>query len=364
MKKLFSVLMLLVFSLSFSAAQKKLSDLDLVTPEPEAVIFSDEVPELLNGIWEGDDRYLMFQTKEELEQIIQDEVELKNKNYIWIYLKIFYGWYLDRSAEKTNKKNTKYKYDSNDVVFRDIQNIQIKFHILLQSESCSAFEIELTYPGVSEKTVIPVAVVGDELYLDFAIQSSDENLNSYSRVAKVSGIKVSKPIVAENLHSFYVTDDSVYSIRYWKTDMPYSEEKAFFSDGEKKYEVPKHIRSAGNVYTCVTGRRLTIRNADRLNSKVMQNYKFTDDKKILITSKPYLKRIAFQADLNSMMQIVQKLNSRRAPEPNPPFPPTELDWTIEDQSSYDINLKILNAVYRRHQEFCEKYPLGYPHNQF
>lgn len=371
MKKILSLIFFSVLTLNVYS-QKKLSDLgnefqigdQIVPPAPEAVLFSNEVPALFNGIWEGDDRYLMFQEKEELEKIIKDEVELKNDNYIWIYLKTFYGWYLDRAAEKTNKKNSKYKYDSNDVVFRDIQNIQIKFKKLIDDENCQAFEIELKYPNVKEPVVIPVAVIGDELYLDFAIQSFDGDFSSYSRVAKVSGIKVSKPIVAENLYSFYVTDNAVYSIRYWQTDMPYTEAKAFFSDGENKYEVPKHIRSAGNIYTCVTGRSLTIRNVDRLNSAVMKNYKLSEDKKILITSKPYLTKISQKADLEAMMQIVQKANSRRAPNPNPPFPPTELDWTIDDQRSYDINLKILSAVYRRHKEFCEKYPLQYPHNQF
>ncbi|MBQ0163405.1 MAG: hypothetical protein KBS84_09655 [Treponema sp.] len=390
MKKILSVLVLSILTLS-AYSQKKLSDLgndfqigeqpsdsqpsdkktsssnpsdQLVPPAPEAVMFSDEVPSIFNGIWEGDDRYLMFQEKEELEKIVQGDVELKNENYIWIYLKMFYGWYLDRSAEKTNKKNSKYKYDSNDVVFRDIQNIKIKFRKLIEDENCQAYEIELKYPNVKEPTVIPVAIVGDELYLDFAIQSFDGDSASYSRVAKVSGIKVSKPIVAENLYSLYVTDDAVYSIRYWKTDMPYENTKAFFSDGENKYEVPKHIRSAGNIYTCVTGRRLTIRNVDRLSNAVLNNYKFSEDKKILITSKPYLTRISPKADLEGMMQIVQKSNSRKAPDPIPPFKPFEADWTIEDQKSYDINIKILSAVYRRHKEFCEKYPLQYPQNQF
>ncbi|MCR5612283.1 hypothetical protein, partial [Treponema sp.] len=43
---------------------------DIQIPVPEVFTPLDYVPEIFNGIWEGDDRYIMFQNQDELASII------------------------------------------------------------------------------------------------------------------------------------------------------------------------------------------------------------------------------------------------------------------------------------------------------
>lgn len=380
MKKSLSFISILFLTLTFCYSQKKLSDLpnpsesnDSETVEvqsPDEFVITDDVPVLLNGIWEADDRYIMFQEKNELQPIVTPDIKLSHDNYIWIYLKIFYGWYIDRAAEKTNRKNTQYPYDRNDTVFRDIQNIKIQFKALIDSPECCAYEMIVTYPKIKEPTVIPVCVINNKLYLNFAIKTNDlpvdendygEKTNpltgSWSSVGKVSGIKVSKPIVSDNLISYYITKDSIYYIRYWKTNMPYSSEMAFFSDGKYKYEVPKHINSAGNIYTCVTGRSITIRNVERRNLP-LSDYIMNSEQNVIAFGEPYMEKIRENCSLSDMMEIVKVSNSRKAPPENPPLPPVELDWHIEEITRLELGNQIIQAVRKRQREFYEKYKLG------
>lgn len=380
MKKIAVFLTFLLITLYSGFSQKKLSDVkpensettenDIQVQEPDALFITDVVPSLFDGIWEADDRYILFQEKSELNNIIKNEVELKEDKYIWIYLKIFYGWYVDRAAEKTNRKNTKYKYDVNDTVFRDIQNIKIEFSPMVNDENCCAYEIIVSYPGYKEKTVIPVCVIDDKLFLDFAIKTKElpesavnENTinnklyGSWSSIGQVNGIKVSRPIVKDDLTSLYITDDSIYYIRYWKTDMPYSSDMAFFSDGKHKYEVPKHIKSSGNVYTCVTGRSVTIRNVRRQNLP-LENYLVNKDVNVMAFGEPYMKKISDSCDLSDMMKIVQVSNSRKAPVPPAPFPPSDLDWHLDDIRRVELSNQLIQAVRKRQREFYEKYKLG------
>lgn len=386
MKKFLVFITLILITLNFSFAQKKLSDAvtesdsaetlqssdssQIEIQKPDALLITDSVPVIFNGIWEGEDRYILFQEKSELKDIVKGDVKLTDDNYIWIYLKIFYSWYVDRAAEKTTRKNAKNGYDRNDVVFRDIQNIKIQFKPLIDSENCCAYEIIVTYPGIRENTVIPVCIINNQLYLDFAIKTNelpenahDEKIEknpltgSWSSIGKVSGIKVSRPIVKENLTSMYITDDSIYYIRYWKTDMPYSTDMAFFSDGKYKYEVPKHINSAGNIYTCVTGRSVTIRNVQR-QKLPLENYIMNSENNVIAFGEPYMKKISESCLLKDMMQIVKVSNARKAPPQDPPFPPAELDWHLEDISRVELSNQLIQAVRKRQREFYEKYKLG------
>lgn len=126
----------------------------------------------------------------------------------------------------------------------------------------SAWEIFVHYPGVREATIIPLAIIGGNLYLNFAIKlsdmdmadvadlasdadfesanvsdenSSDELLGFWCSLVPSDGVKVSIPTSGENIYSTYITRDAVYTIRYWKTEMDYTQENAFFSDGGKLF---------------------------------------------------------------------------------------------------------------------------------
>lgn len=365
-KKIFFLILniCLLFNSIYSQTQ------EVQIPKADALIFSNEVPRILDGIWEGDDRILMFQEKQELEKILSKQIPLEEKKYIWCYLKTFYGWYLDRAAEKNNRQNSEYQYDKNNTVFLDIQNIQIQFKKLIQEENCCAYELILSYPKSKTKSIIPIAIVDDKIYLDFAIKnklpqnSTFENsvyYGSWSRVAKVSGIKISEPIIDDELVSMFITENSIYKIRYWKTDMEFSNDFATFSDGEKKYEVPKHIFSCGNVYTCTTGRSLVIRNIEKQNidNEFLKNELIINEQQnVLAFGKPYLIQKSKDCSLINMMQIVKLNNLQKAPYPDPPFEPSDLDWHLDDINRLEINNQIIQAVRQRQREFYQKYGHG------
>lgn len=324
---------------------------------PDAFVPVSGVPGIFNGIWEGSDRYIMFQEKSELEEIVGTDTALKESEYIWVYLKLFYGWYVDRSAEKTSRADSPYAHDTNDAVFRDIQNIKIEFLKLFETDDCGVFEIVITYPNFKERTVVPVAVVGDSLYLDFAVRTdgSRDSMNGFwSAVPEVSGIKVSRPVFGDSLYSLYVTDECVYSIRYWQTDMEYSGAAAVFYDGGRKYEVPKHIQTAGTVFTCVNGRGTVVRNVGK-DLRRLEDCVTDKNKTVAAFGAPYLTRIEKTCSLENMMKIVQTSNARRAPVPDPPFPPSNLDWHTDDITRLELNNQIIQAVRKRQKEFYEKY---------
>lgn len=328
LKKLFYKSVFLLF-LTFTAFSQENASINSIAPD--ALLETNEVPACFGGIWENDDRYLLF-----TENVFEKTDEDKNQNnYIWIYLKTFYGWYTDRAAEPSSISKDSVK-DHNDTVFLDNQNIQIEFKSLFQTDNASAWEIILSYPRIKEKTIIPVAVIGNEIYLDFALNttlpefkdSQNPLVGSWSRQALSTGLKVSQPRIKDSLYSMYITQSGIYYIRYWQTDMPYSTEKAYFSDGIT-YSVPKHIQSAGKVYTCVTGRRTTIRNVEK-TSQNLENYKIDQSGSIMVFGKPYSTKINERAGRKEILEIVEKNNSRRAPYPDPPFPPSNLDWHLEE----------------------------------
>ena len=316
----------------------------------ESIIELKDTTEILYGIWDAEDRIIAFDNSKELDN-----------NFIFIYLKTFYNWYLDKVASSTSRNND--TFDVNNTVFLDIQNIKVNFIPLLNSSNCNAYEIVLTYPKSKEKTYIPIAIIDDKLYLDFMIKSNSLNYidvndnelsNSYSSVCKVGGIKVSKPYEEKFLTSVYIKDNYIYYIRYWKTDMTYSSEKASFTDGVNKYFVPKHIKSCGNVFTCVNGRSLVIRNVEK--KQFNSNNDITDSSENIITfSKPYMINIDKDFSKQKLDKIATENNSKKFPIPQKVFPDSNLDYHIEDITRIEINNQIIQAVRKRQREFYEKY---------
>lgn len=322
------------------------------------------IPEELTGIWEGNDRYIIFSDNSEAV----------------ISLKVFYGWYTDRTAEGPSFAS--FTRDSNDATAKIPQAIIIGY----KSIAPSAWELVVKYPNIKENRIIPVAVIDGKLYLDFMIKvlenetkstnnssittnisnSSDsyENQNTESLkgfwhgIGQVSGIKVSEPITNTKLQSMYITENAVYYLNYWKTDMPFSNEQAAFSDTDKTYYVLKHIQSAGNCYTCTTGRSTIIRNVQK-GYKIEKNYTLSSDGMVLAFNSPYLSRISEDSSEDTFIQIVQKNNSRRAPDPNPPFPPSNLDYHLTEIHYLEKNNEQVKEVRQRQQEFYEKYGSTY-----
>ncbi|MBR5096767.1 MAG: hypothetical protein IK094_06650 [Treponema sp.] len=329
--------------------------------------FSTGVPEAFDGVWERDDRYVIFSCKDGKEEPQQKEAAA-------ILLKTFYSWYLDRTAEPEDWTE---KRTLNDSTCPEAERIFIEYRPLVTSKGpakdASVWEIFLWHPRLREASVIPVAIIGGNLYLNFAVKlntqgdETDENKKAqgqkeadplegfWARMSQADGVKVCPPVTSTDIYSTYITKDAVYTIRYWRTDMEYTNEMAFFSDGGQTFSVVKHIQSAGKIYTCANGRSVTIRNVQKTNDRP-QVYELDGAAQICGLGEPYLKRVQDSASQEAVVALAKKYFAQRAPNPDPPFPPSNLDWHMDDINRLEAGNQIIQAVRKRQREFAEKYP--------
>ena len=161
-----------------------------------------------------------------------------------IMLKTLYGWYYDRSAEidfSSENFNGSIR-DLNNVTGSNAEKIKVSFAEIQKSASDSegAWELELKYADNSV-SIVPAARIGSSIFLNFLVkQQEDAEPSIYGAwlgVGQAEGICISPVKNAGELTSLYITDDSVYYIRYWQTDMEYSSQQATFSDGEKTFYI-------------------------------------------------------------------------------------------------------------------------------
>lgn len=358
--------------------------------------FSQEiqnVPDLLKGVWKNNGRYVLFDTG----------YVSQNGSVIPQYiLRTFYQWYPDRAAE-SQQYSQKNKRPENNTTQRDkAEEIQIRFVPLtdelfpesqgkpvvqndgdiLNAESIpsGAWNLEIKYPHNRETYNVPVAVIGDKLYLNFIVKKEDSDQVPYSDLlagtvmrsknplsgfwmdwGNASGILICPPVSSSELISYFITDNAVYHIRYWRTDMEYDGEKqAVFSDGDETFQVPKHLLVAGKTYTCVTGRRTRIRNIEKsktlpeeynLNSVLVKKHVARGDGSsseytvqtatICALGEPYLSIVPDK----TIEEIFSEDLARQRPKPEPLFPPhgvLDFDWSIIEDPPKSYNRRMLD----------------------
>lgn len=351
------------------------------------------VPDAFAGVWERDDRFVMFAENDDfLESRVQEILssadasdEEKNaarnqREYISILLKTFYGWYLDRTAEPASFSSE--ARFLNDSTCRDAERIRVEFRPLLRGadgggalqDESSAWELFVHYPGVREAAIIPLAIIGGNLYLNFAIKLSDADLSGdanreatrgedisnenssdgllgfWCSLVPTDGVNVSIPASGENIYSTYITRDAVYTIRYWKTEMEYTTENAFFSDGGKTFSVVKHIQSGGKNFTCTNGRSVTIRNVQKSSSRP-EVYELDSRATICGLGEPYLKRVQDENDVQVVARFVRDAMSKKAPNPDPPFPPSDLDFHMDEIYRLEEGNLIIQSLRERNKNF-------------
>lgn len=356
---------------------------------------AEAVPLLLQGIWYNTNRYIVFETgyKDGSRDIPQ------------VVLRTHYTWYNDRAAEsksyteKTGTKTTNTSgeeksdkmtipqtaRDRNNTTAETPEEIKITFVPLVQeafpesynmnvalssnitmyaeTEPSGAWDAQIQYPRSKIIYHVPLAVIGNELYLNFKVKNvvygnssmdtdsssvfSSEMTGLWQDYGNASGILISPPVTNTELLSYFITSTAVYQIRYWQTDMDYDENAvATFSDGSNTYTVKKHLSVGGKIYTCVNGRGTKIRNIEKSNSmpveyktnSVIIQTSSTDENGAPVTStikesticaigKPYL---TLSDGKKTIEQLVVEANNRRKPLPPPVFPPSGLDfhWDI------------------------------------
>ncbi len=298
----------------------------------------DEIPECLQGMWQGSDRLLLFSGEE--------------KDFFAV-LRMFYRWYDDRAAEKAGYKEIKTR-DRNDTTSRNAEDIDIKYITVVENQNHTAgvYELEVKYLGVKDKVYIPLAVINNNIYLDFLIKDRaaetdsgrieksdfDENklvLSGFYRDASSAlGITVSPPVYKKELLSYFIDGNSIYHIRYWQSKMEYSYETASFSDGEKTFNVDKFLRVGGKVYQCTTGRSTKIRNIQKSSSDLQ--IVCDEDGIIIALGKPYLTLVPETKNFEQLSQRVTSDNSRRSPPPKPLFPVPEIKYRWKEITELEL----------------------------
>lgn len=310
-------------------------------------LFALEIPEQLYGIWEGKDRIIFFENDESTKE-----------PQIVIILKEYYGWYYDRAVEPKSYSE-KEKRTRNTGTTRNAENVYIDDIIIASNNSDSlATTLKLKYSN-HQFNEIPVCIINDNLYLNYMqkteVEQNDNNIVIYKGVALSKGFLVSEQSIPENISGFIIDQNKLYDVRYWKSDMEFSDETALFKYENDEYQVPKHIFSAGNNYSCVSGRSKKIRNTVKPFEYKEDDYIFNNDKSVLILQKePYLTKLTDKKTFEDLMLIVKQANARRKPDSDPLFPPQELDWHWDLIDRLEADNKIIQAVRERQRAFGKR----------
>lgn len=308
---------------------------------------SAEVPSLLEGIWQGSDRLLMF----------------SSQNEFAVVLRLFYQWYNDRASEPSSFREIKSR-DRNDATSSESEYISVKYITILENslKDSGIYWLSVKYPHEKEPFLIPVCVIDGKLYLDFLIKgsardsalsvssssrgslsSSSSNSDSSSEsesdissgfyraassVASSSGITIAPPLFKNEVVSYFVNGSDIYKIRYWLSDMEYSDIQASFTDdesGTKIFSVDKFLKIGSNLYQCTTGRSTKIRNVEKFPVS-NQNLNFDSDKIFAAIGEPYLEKVPDKTSAEDLLENVAENNKRRKPAPKPLFPVSEINF--------------------------------------
>ncbi len=326
MKNFFSVVFF-AFSLfsGFAQGYRDYSD-------PEA--YSSLVPEILQGVWQGSDRLLLFNGEDAAFACV---------------LRVFYRWYDDRAAESEQYAQVSSR-DRNNTTSSHPENITIDFKTLYEntSKTAGAYELRVRYPSSKEYSYIPLAVVNGSVYLNFFLKEdslvqteSPSQTFFLSDYSAASGITISPPVIKKELLSYLVDGSDSYPVRYWLSDVEFTdraeflEQTAQLSDGEKTYTVPKYLQTAGRLYTCTTGRRSEIRNVHK-NTALPYDFITDDEHKIYAYSTPYLVYVPGTGNFEQLNSAVKETNSKRHPPQTPVFPAKEPHYRWKEITDIEL----------------------------
>lgn len=282
-------------------------------------LFSQKIPEQLLGIWEGYDRFLYF------EQFPENE-----NSEITLYLKEYYGWYIDPTAEP-EKKSNKDERKRNSGTTKDLWHLPYKIEEIKNNDDTWVGNIHIKYSR-TQNNCIPVCKIDNKMYLDFYIKNNKFQ-GFYMGNAVSKGITLNEQVIPENIYCYLIDEGKIFTIRYWKSGMDYSDETAEFTIEEKTYTVPKHVISGKTIYSCVSGRSKKVRNIKNYKTFEKDNYIWNKDNSVFIMKDNYyLYKLDEHTTYEDLQNIKNNQNSKRKPNPPPLFPPygpEEEEWTID-----------------------------------
>ncbi len=323
-----------------------------------------QTPDELRGVWQGDDRLVFFGPEDE----------------IAVALKEYYGWYFDRAAEPESFSEARPR-DRNAASSERAQALEIRWERI--QDGSPAWELVIQYgPSGGRQSRVPVAAVGDALYLDFCLRQTGRDGTAAAAAGEAAdaggrpltagdaaagkdalsgfwrgfdcaaSVDIAPRGPAENIVSWYVTDGAAYRIRYWRTDMEYEQAEAVFTDGQAAYSVAKHIRSGLSVYACVSGRGGRIRSVDKTDrAEVFSECAFDDSATVCAFGRPYLTRVSGASSREDFIRLADAANGRRKPPPEPLFPPDDPDWHWDLIDALEKDNAQIQAVRERQRAF-------------
>ena len=162
------------------------------------------------------------------------------------------------------------------------------------------------YEPHSDTDGMPLAVFDDGLYLRFwsAVPADDGTGVFWRPETNRNEFTIDSVPVQTELKAYYTDDSDVYEIRYWRTKADYAAEKAELETDDKIISVDKYIAIGDTVYTCAVGRRIRIRNPQKLTS-LPNGFRISADGKLLVFGKPY----ATRSTIENLEDEIQKHNS-------------------------------------------------------
>lgn len=162
------------------------------------------------------------------------------------------------------------------------------------------------YEPHSDTDGMPLAVFDDGLYLRFwsAVPAHDGTGVFWRPETNRNEFTIDSVPVQTELKAYYTDEADVYEIRYWRTKADYAGEKAELETDNKIVSVDKYIAIGDTVYTCAVGRRIRIRNPQKLSS-LPNGFRISADGKLLVFGKPY----ATRSTIENLEDEIQKHNS-------------------------------------------------------
>ena len=308
-------------------------------------LFAETIPSKLIGLWEAKDRYVFFEQNDEYEpQLV-------------VVLKEYYGWYLDRASEPV-KYSEKEPRVRNIATPRNAEHISILNIDTKETDNSLYGSLELKYSRW-QKNTIPFFLLNDSIYLKYFVlderesaEEQNETYKFYRGIAPSKGFMISPQSIPENITGYIIDGEKIYDVRYWKTDMDYSTDYITFTYNEDSYQIPKHLRSCGTNYSCVSGRSKKVCNTVKPFEYKAENFIFNDAGNVFTKNEePYLKQLADRDTFEELIKIIKEANSRRKPDPPALFPESDLDWHWDLIDQLESGNLIIQEVRERQKSF-------------
>ena len=329
-------------------------------------VFAFQLPEKLEGLWEGKDRYVFLESSESDEK---DNPYSGDSCEIVIVLKEYYGWYYDRAAE-SKIHSLEEKRIANAATHKDAEHIKIiKIDSLINQpednalevpEDC-AWEIKFNFSKYQQNR-IPVCVIDDNMYLKFYVKQPQwddkgkiiisQNGQWYGN-ADSRGITLDSQVQDQNIGLLLVDDNLFFDVRYWLSDMGFNDGLVNLRYQGKEYPLPKVIVSCGQNYTCVSSfRSKKIRNVLEPFAFDSGKWLYNSQKTVMaVNEEPYLKKLADKDTFSDLIKIVKAANARRKPDPPPLFEEKELDWHWDMIDYLESDNELIKKVRERQRKF-------------